>query len=269
MVAVPYSPDAKEALAQAFAVQREWDHRDLYPEHLAWGVVIVAPDLVKHPSKVRSALKRMVEKSDRLERGHRAGKYNWSGAAKEALTGAKEVTESAGSREVAPTDILRALASMESELGDLLRGFGVRADELTFADPASQTSPFIQLNDEDSEPYYVQIESQIRGAIAEGRLIPGEKLPTVRSLADELDLAPGTVARAYRTLQEDNVIVTERSKGTTVALPAFSSSGEQEEERVATLIGLLKPTAVAAYHLGSNLDELLKAARLAAEGVFE
>ena len=47
--------------------------------------------------------------------------------------------------------------------------------------------------------------------IATGALQPGERLPTVRQLADELDIAPGTVARAYGELERQGVVVAVRS----------------------------------------------------------
>ncbi|TPV51917.1 GntR family transcriptional regulator [Pseudarthrobacter phenanthrenivorans] len=49
-------------------------------------------------------------------------------------------------------------------------------------------------------PPYEQIRSQISSLIASGTLVPGSRLPTVRSLAADLDIAAGTVARAYKEL---------------------------------------------------------------------
>lgn len=57
-------------------------------------------------------------------------------------------------------------------------------------------------------------------AIAAGTLEAGERLPTVRSLAADLDVAPGTVARAYRELEAAGVIETRGRLGTFVSLDA-------------------------------------------------
>jgi GntR family transcriptional regulator len=66
-------------------------------------------------------------------------------------------------------------------------------------------------------PPYQQIEEQIRAAIQRGDLQPDALLPTVRQLADDLNVAPNTVARAYTSLQEDGWLVSEGRRGTRVA----------------------------------------------------
>jgi len=63
---------------------------------------------------------------------------------------------------------------------------------------------------------YEQVRTQIAAAVAEGRLDPGTKLPTVRQLASDLGLAANTVARAYRELEADQVIATHGRRGTFV-----------------------------------------------------
>lgn len=68
------------------------------------------------------------------------------------------------------------------------------------------------------DPPYAQLRSQVVAAIAAGSLAPGAKLPTVRALADQLGLAPGTVARAYKQLEADGAIETRGRAGTFVSL---------------------------------------------------
>lgn len=67
------------------------------------------------------------------------------------------------------------------------------------------------------EPPYDQVKAQIAAAVASGELRPGDRLPTVRRLAAELDLAPNTVARAYRELEAAGVVDTRGRTGTFVA----------------------------------------------------
>lgn len=55
------------------------------------------------------------------------------------------------------------------------------------------------------------------GAVRDGRLAPGSRLPTVRELAVELGLAPNTVARAYRELETAGIVETRGRRGTFVA----------------------------------------------------
>jgi len=66
---------------------------------------------------------------------------------------------------------------------------------------------------------YQQIEEQIRAAIQRGDLAPGVLLPTVRQLADDLNVAPNTVARAYADLQDGGWLISEGRRGTRVASP--------------------------------------------------
>jgi DNA-binding transcriptional regulator YhcF (GntR family) len=64
---------------------------------------------------------------------------------------------------------------------------------------------------------FEQVRQQLDTAIAQGLLAPGQRLPTVRALAAELALAPNTVARAYRELEQGGRIVTRGRSGTYVA----------------------------------------------------
>ncbi|WP_028279621.1 GntR family transcriptional regulator [Arthrobacter sp. H5] len=65
-------------------------------------------------------------------------------------------------------------------------------------------------------PPYDQIRSQISSLIAVGSLEEGSRLPTVRSLASDLGVAPGTVARAYKELESAGLIESRRRNGTVV-----------------------------------------------------
>ncbi len=66
-------------------------------------------------------------------------------------------------------------------------------------------------------PPYEQIRAQIAELAASGALPEGSRLPTIRQLAGDLGLAPGTVARAYRELESDGVVLSRVRHGTTVA----------------------------------------------------
>lgn len=69
-----------------------------------------------------------------------------------------------------------------------------------------------------AEPPYEQVRGQIAGLIAAGRLLPGDRLPTVRALAADLGLAANTVARTYKELEAAGLVETRRRAGTTVAM---------------------------------------------------
>lgn len=63
-------------------------------------------------------------------------------------------------------------------------------------------------------PIYTQIVNQVQAQVASGNLQPGDQLPTVRALAEELRVNFNTVARAYRILDEARIISTQQGRGT-------------------------------------------------------
>lgn len=75
----------------------------------------------------------------------------------------------------------------------------------------------IHVNPSSGVPLYLQIESQVKQALAAGALRPGEALPSVRRLALELGINPNTVARAYQNLEQAAVIRTVPGGGTYLA----------------------------------------------------
>ena len=67
-------------------------------------------------------------------------------------------------------------------------------------------------------PLYMQLRNQIVIGIAEGKLQPGEKLPTIRALADESGINMMTVSKAYQILKQEGYIVTDRRSGASVSV---------------------------------------------------
>ena len=76
----------------------------------------------------------------------------------------------------------------------------------------------VELDLDSKVPPYEQIRVQLISMISGGILNPGEQLPTVRDLAGDLRVAPGTVARVYRELEDAGWVVTAGRRGTTVAM---------------------------------------------------
>ncbi len=70
---------------------------------------------------------------------------------------------------------------------------------------------------EGNGPPYEQLRDGIQRQIERGALLPGDRLPPVRTAAEDLDLAPNTVARSYRELEEDGWLVGRGRAGTFVA----------------------------------------------------
>ena len=79
------------------------------------------------------------------------------------------------------------------------------------------------------EPPFEQLRAQVVAGALDGTLPAGTKLPTVRALADELGLAPNTVARAYRELETAGVIETRGRSGSFVALSTDAAERSLQE----------------------------------------
>ncbi len=75
----------------------------------------------------------------------------------------------------------------------------------------------IIISNSSGQPIYEQICRQIKGAIAAGKLRPGEPLPSIRSLARDLRISVITTKRAYEELERDGFIQTVAGKGSFVA----------------------------------------------------
>lgn len=78
-------------------------------------------------------------------------------------------------------------------------------------------------------PIYQQIRNQVVTAIASGQLKPGEKLPTIRALAEETGINMMTVSKAYQLLKTEGYITTGRRDGAMVRLPPQGTPPETVE----------------------------------------
>lgn len=156
----------------------------------------------------------------------------------------------------------RFLAAIRGEGGPaahLLREMGIGTDPVASADFAAAAAPEIapaalalEIDETSARSIVEQIVAGVQEEVATGRLRPGERLPSVRRLADQLDVAPGTVARAYAELERLSMVVTDGARGTRVAERAAPAAPNVTE----ALEGLLRPVVVAAFHMGATLDDL-------------
>jgi len=77
-------------------------------------------------------------------------------------------------------------------------------------------------------PVYRQIYEAVTAALASGVLARDEQLPTIHELAQRLAINPNTVARAYRDLDQDGYIVSQRGRGTFPAEERTLSSADKQ-----------------------------------------
>ena len=82
----------------------------------------------------------------------------------------------------------------------------------------------IAIDIDDAVPLFAQVMAQIKGAVLSGDLTPGESLPSIRQLANDLELNNKTVAKAYRLLERDSVIQTRGYRGTFIHPEARANS---------------------------------------------
>jgi GntR family transcriptional regulator len=106
-------------------------------------------------------------------------------------------------------------------------------------------------------PPYEQVRQQVTALVLAGELGRGDRLPSIRQLANDLGLAGGTVARAYRELEADGVVATNGRHGTVVAGPP------RRPAPPADLIAAARSYADRASRTGATLDDALTAVRVA------
>ncbi|WP_257570804.1 GntR family transcriptional regulator [Streptomyces sp. NP160] len=107
-----------------------------------------------------------------------------------------------------------------------------------------------------------QVHDQVAAAVDGGRLVPGDRLPTVRALAERLGVAAGTVARAYRALEASDVVSTASRAGTVVRDP----SAQRGDAAARAAAASLAREAVAAGLDDDAALSLLRGALAAARG---
>jgi GntR family transcriptional regulator len=107
-------------------------------------------------------------------------------------------------------------------------------------------------------PLYRQIIESVKFSVARGDLGPGDKLPTVRQLAVDLEVNPNTVVRAYREMELAGVLDTQQGSGTfvTEARPEIDAL-----ERRRMLDQILTELLARASGYGFSLNEVLKGLR--------
>jgi len=109
-----------------------------------------------------------------------------------------------------------------------------------------------QIDTASRTPIYRQLAGQIREAIARGRLLADERLPSVRELSRQLVINPNTVARVYTELEREGVLNTRPGLGAFVAQPRSDLTRRARRDRLTSLADELLTEAV---HMGYSADE--------------
>lgn len=121
----------------------------------------------------------------------------------------------------------------------------------------------VQVDPDHPLPPYEQVRAQVAAMITGGTLPPGSRLPPIRQLAADLDLATGTVARAYRELEQAGLVASRGRRGTRVRPPEEWSAGMDALDVQARLRQAADHYATLARQLRVDPDEALAAVEAA------
>ncbi len=113
----------------------------------------------------------------------------------------------------------------------------------------------IHISTHDGIPIYLQVVNQVKYLVASGRLVAGEELPPIRTLAEKLVVNPNTIARAYRELEIAGIVEKRRTSGTYVT---DQGSPLAKKERTKILIERIDQLLAEAGHMGTSFDDLIK-----------
>jgi GntR family transcriptional regulator len=113
----------------------------------------------------------------------------------------------------------------------------------------------LRINFKSGMPIYLQVVDQIKAAAASGALQPGEALPSIRPLAEELRVNRNTIAKAYSELETMGVIETQPGRG---CFLSENHSPLKKEVRRRMLIQEIDQVIVQAHHLQVPSGEFLK-----------
>ena len=92
----------------------------------------------------------------------------------------------------------------------------------------------IQIDTNLSTPLFQQLMDQIKKAVMDGLLKPDDPLPSIRQLANDMELNHNTVAKAYRLLERDSVIQTKGYRGTSIHTDAIQNSTVNMNDSITT-----------------------------------
>jgi GntR family transcriptional regulator len=111
----------------------------------------------------------------------------------------------------------------------------------------------LRIDPQSAEPLFEQIAQAVKNAVARGDLAAGEKLPSVRDLAQDLSINPNTVVRAYELLTNEGVVVRRQGAGCFVT---GRPSNLNTRARRRQLGDLVERVVTEVFHLGFSADEL-------------
>ena len=112
----------------------------------------------------------------------------------------------------------------------------------------------LHISTKDGVPIYVQIVNQVKYLVAAGRLAPGEEVPPIRVLAEQLVVNPNTIAKAYRELEREGLVTKRHGSGTYIS---DNGSPLARRERMKILSQRIDALLAEARHMDVPLKEVI------------
>lgn len=116
----------------------------------------------------------------------------------------------------------------------------------------------LHISTNDGVPIYLQIVNQVKYLVAAGRLAPGEEIPPIRTLAEQLVVNPNTVAKAYHELEREGVVTKKHGSGTYIS---DNGSPLARRERMKILAQRVDALLAEARHMDVPLTEVIELMR--------
>lgn len=113
----------------------------------------------------------------------------------------------------------------------------------------------VNIDSRSNKPIYEQIIEQIKYSVIQGYIQPGTSIPSVRKMALDLGVTPGTVAKAYQELERQKVIETIRGKGTFIAEGIIM---KPDEDKLLRIRENLRSQIVELRYMGVSKEEIKK-----------
>lgn len=111
----------------------------------------------------------------------------------------------------------------------------------------------LKIDFESETPIYMQLKNQLIEGMAKKELVPGDSLPSVRQLAEDIGINMHTVNKVYNILKDEGFIVLDRRKGAIIG-----NSAGADSEYISRLKDEIAPAAAEAYCRGVSRDEFLE-----------
>jgi len=224
------------------------------------GRTVIGKGELPYTSRAKKVLEFAMAEARELNHSYVGTEHLLLGLMREERGIAAQVLTGAGlTLEAARASVLRQFVSLEEAGSPPVPSHG--------SESATDAVWYLELDNGSSAPIYEQIVGKIEEAVATGRLLAGERLPSVRDMAAELGVAPGTVARAYSELEVRGVVCTEGAKGTSVA--ATGKNPRKRSDPTSGLERLLRRAVVAAFHRGASAEDVRAALERAMKGILK